>query len=74
VTVTVTATPPVKDTDVVIARNDAIRTALAAAAGLGAAVTLLLAFHRQRHQELSTHITEYDGTERRVTEQSAGQR
>ncbi|WP_167521569.1 pentapeptide repeat-containing protein [Microbispora triticiradicis] len=67
-TVTVIATPQVKGTDIALARNDAIRTALATAAGLGAAVTLLLALRRQRHQELNALHTEYDGAERRATE------
>ncbi|MEV6868772.1 hypothetical protein AB0M44_48370 [Streptosporangium subroseum] len=33
------------------ARGEILRTALAAGAGVGAAVTLMLAFRRQRHQE-----------------------
>jgi hypothetical protein len=36
----------------VSARIEAARTALAAEAGVGAAVTLMLAVRRQRHQEL----------------------
>ncbi|MFF0770985.1 pentapeptide repeat-containing protein [Nonomuraea wenchangensis] len=52
----------------VSARIEAGRTALAAAAGVGAAVTLLLAVRRQRHQELATAHTTHDATERRVTE------
>ncbi|GII87686.1 hypothetical protein Ssi03_56760 [Sphaerisporangium siamense] len=39
------------------ARNEAVRTALAAGAGVGAAVTVMLTFRRQRHQELSAHAT-----------------
>ncbi|MEU6726596.1 hypothetical protein ABZ917_23090 [Nonomuraea wenchangensis] len=35
------------------ARIEAVRTALAAGAGVGAAVTLLPAVRRQRHQELT---------------------
>jgi uncharacterized protein YjbI with pentapeptide repeats len=54
--------------DTATARSEAIRTALAAGAGLGAAFTLILAFRRQRHQEINTLINEHDGTERRVTE------
>ncbi|MFI7146959.1 pentapeptide repeat-containing protein [Nonomuraea sp. NPDC050022] len=50
------------------ARSEIIRTALAAGAGVGAAITLMLAFRRQRHQEMSAHLTAYDATERRVTE------
>ncbi|MGI5292954.1 pentapeptide repeat-containing protein [Nonomuraea polychroma] len=49
-------------------RIEAARTALAAAAGVGAAVTLLLAVRRQRHQELATAHTTHDAAERRVTE------
>ncbi|MER5424405.1 pentapeptide repeat-containing protein [Streptosporangium roseum] len=61
------------------ARQGAIQTALAAGAGVGAAVTLMLAFRRQRHQEHAAHVTAYlaekvadntkhDATERRVTD------
>ncbi|MEV4078385.1 pentapeptide repeat-containing protein [Nonomuraea fuscirosea] len=52
----------------VSARIEAVRTALAAGAGVGAAVTLLLAVRRQRHQELATAYTTHDAAERRVTE------
>ncbi|GGT11143.1 pentapeptide repeat-containing protein [Nonomuraea spiralis] len=52
----------------VSARIEAARTALAAAAGVGASVTLLLAVRRQRHQELATAHTTHDAAERRVTE------
>ncbi|MEU4550168.1 hypothetical protein [Nonomuraea dietziae] len=52
----------------VSARIEAARTALAAAAGVGAAVTLMLAVRRQRHQELATAHTTHDAAERRVTE------
>ncbi|GGO61825.1 pentapeptide repeat-containing protein [Nonomuraea cavernae] len=52
----------------VSARIEAARTTLAAAAGVGAAVTLMLAVRRQRHQELATVHTTHDATERRVTE------
>ncbi|MEU7457525.1 pentapeptide repeat-containing protein [Streptosporangium roseum] len=41
------------------ARQGAIQTALAAGAGVGAAVTLMLAFRRQRHQEHAAHVTTY---------------
>jgi nucleotide-binding universal stress UspA family protein len=58
-------TVPVEQTSI---RIEAARTALAAAAGVGAAVTLMLAVRRQRHQELATAHTTYDATERRVTE------
>ncbi|TQS22646.1 pentapeptide repeat-containing protein [Microbispora hainanensis] len=50
------------------ARGEALRTALAAGAGVGAAITLALSFRRQRHQEIITAHTTYDATERRVTE------
>ncbi|MET9765042.1 pentapeptide repeat-containing protein [Streptomyces sp. NPDC006372] len=49
-------------------RNDVVRTALAAGAGVGAAVTVMLAFRRQQHHETATAQTEYDATERRITE------
>ncbi|GAA3447323.1 hypothetical protein Pve01_43940 [Planomonospora venezuelensis] len=49
-------------------RGEALRTALAAGAGVGAAITLALAFRRQRHQEITTAHTTHDATERRVTE------
>jgi hypothetical protein len=48
-------------TDRARVRVDAVRTGLAAGAGAGAAVTLMLAFRRQAHQE-------YDTAERRITE------
>ncbi|MDP9866448.1 MULTISPECIES: hypothetical protein [Streptosporangium] len=41
------------------ARQGAIQTALAAGAGVGAAVTLMPAFRRQRHQEHAAHVTAY---------------
>ncbi|WP_433252649.1 pentapeptide repeat-containing protein [Streptosporangium sp. CA-135522] len=50
------------------ARGEILRTALAAGAGVGAAVTLMLAFRRQRHQEIATAHATHDATERRVTE------
>lgn len=50
------------------ARQGAIQTGLALGAGIGAAITLMLAFRRQRHQELATLITAHDATERQVTE------
>ncbi|MGV9383518.1 pentapeptide repeat-containing protein [Nonomuraea sp. NPDC003707] len=49
-------------------RIEAVRTALAAGAGVGAAVTLLLAVRRQRHLELTAAHTTHDAAERRVTE------
>ncbi|MEV4889629.1 pentapeptide repeat-containing protein [Nonomuraea sp. NPDC055795] len=52
----------------IAARVEALRTALAAAAGVGAGVTLLLAVRRQRHQEVATWHTTHDAAERRVTE------
>ncbi|MGV9779721.1 pentapeptide repeat-containing protein, partial [Streptosporangium sp. NPDC003464] len=39
------------------ARQGAIQTAPAAGAGVGAAVTLMPAFRRQRHQEHAAHVT-----------------
>jgi uncharacterized protein YjbI with pentapeptide repeats len=50
------------------ARLDAVRTGLAAGAGAGAAVGLMLAFRRQHHQEVETVLTDIDATERRITE------
>lgn len=55
-------------TDRATARLDAVRTGLAAGAGAGAAVGLMLAFRRQHHQEVATALTELDATERRITE------
>lgn len=52
------------------ARIEVARTALAAAAGVGAAVTLMLAVRRQRHQELATAHATHDAAERRITELS----
>ncbi|WP_251091372.1 pentapeptide repeat-containing protein [Streptomyces sp. Caat 7-52] len=49
-------------------RIDVVRTSLAAGAGVGAAVTVLLAFRRQHHHEKATEQTEHDATERRITE------
>ncbi|MEV5408611.1 hypothetical protein AB0K60_07210 [Thermopolyspora sp. NPDC052614] len=47
------------------ARGEVLRTALAAGAGVGAAITLGLAFRRQRHQEITAAHTTHDATERR---------
>jgi hypothetical protein len=55
-------------TDRANARLDAVRTGLATAAGVGAAVGLMLAFRRQHHQEIATDLTNRDATERRITE------
>ena len=55
-------------TDQATARLDAVRTGLAAGAGAGAAVGLMLAFRRQHHQEIATLLTDLDATERRITE------
>ena len=41
-------------TDQANSRLDAVRTGLAAGAGAGAAVGLMLAFRRQHHQEIAT--------------------
>jgi hypothetical protein len=55
-------------TDRAAALLDAVRTGLAAAAGAGAAVGLMLAFRRQHHQEISTVLTDSDAVERRITD------
>jgi hypothetical protein len=55
-------------TDQANSRLDAVRTGLAAGAGAGAAVGLMLAFRRQHHQEIATVLTDLDATERRITE------
>ena len=55
-------------TDQANAKLDAVRTGLAAGAGAGAAVGLMLAFRRQHHQEIATTLTDRDATERRITE------
>jgi hypothetical protein len=55
-------------TDQASARLDAVRTGLAAGAGAGAAVGLMLAFRRQHHQEIATDLTDRDAAERRITE------
>lgn len=55
-------------TDQANSRLDAVRTGLAAGAGAGAAVGLMLAFRRQHHQEIATVLTDRDATERRITE------
>ena len=55
-------------TALVNAQLDAVRTGLAAGAGAGAAVGLMLAFRRQHHQEITTALTDHDATERRITE------
>lgn len=55
-------------TDRANARLDAVRTGLAAGAGAGAAVGLILAFRRQHHQEVATNLTDFDASERRITE------
>ena len=55
-------------TDQANARLDAVRTGLAAGAGAGAAVGLMLAFRRQHHQEIATTLTDRDAAERRITE------
>ena len=55
-------------TDRANSRLDAVRTGLAAGAGAGAAVGLMLAFRRQHHQEVATDLTDRDATERRITD------
>lgn len=47
---------------------DAVRTGLAAGGGAGAAVGLMLAFRHQYHQEIATVLSDYDATQRRITE------
>ncbi|MEV4091268.1 pentapeptide repeat-containing protein [Streptosporangium saharense] len=49
-------------------RGEMLRTALAAGAAVGAAVTLMLAFRRQHHQEVTAAHTTHDAVERRVTD------
>ncbi|WP_141578774.1 pentapeptide repeat-containing protein [Actinomadura sp. WMMA1423] len=49
-------------------RVDAVRTGLAAGGGAAASVGLMLAFRRQRHQELATALNDQDAIERRITE------
>jgi hypothetical protein len=49
-------------------RIDAVRTGLAAGAGVGATIGLMLAVRRQRHQEIATVLADFDATERRITE------
>jgi hypothetical protein len=55
-------------TDRANAHLDAARTGLAAGAGAGAAIGLLLAFRRQHHSEVATVLSEHDAEERRITE------
>jgi hypothetical protein len=49
-------------------RVEAVRTGLAAGAGTGAAIALMLAFRRQQYQEIATALTDHDATERRITD------
>ncbi|MEV5241946.1 pentapeptide repeat-containing protein [Streptomyces cinnamoneus] len=49
-------------------RIEVVRTGLAAGAGVGAAITVLLAFRRQHHHEEATERSDYDASERRITE------
>ena len=51
-----------------LARIEAVRTGMQTAAGVGAGAALLLAFRRQRHQEVAAKGVEHDANERRVTE------
>jgi uncharacterized protein YjbI with pentapeptide repeats len=60
--------PQLKPAQAATVRIDVIRTALAAGAGVGAAITLMLAFRRQRHHEIVAASAEHDASERRVTE------
>jgi len=50
------------------ARIDAVRTGLATGGAIGAAVALMLAFRRQHHAEVAAASTDYDATEKRITE------
>ncbi|GAT71439.1 pentapeptide repeat domain-containing protein [Planomonospora sphaerica] len=63
-----TAAPLPSGVTLVQVRSEVLRTALAAGAGIGAAITLMLAFRRQRHQEIAIFHTSHDATERRVTD------
>jgi hypothetical protein len=49
-------------------RIEAVRTGLAAGAGVGVAAGLLLAFRRHHHQQLATALADQDATEKRITE------
>ncbi|MEU0567931.1 pentapeptide repeat-containing protein [Nonomuraea sp. NPDC005983] len=49
--------PPLKTAEQIAARHGALQIALGAGAGIGAAITVMLAFRRQRHQELAALIT-----------------
>ncbi|WP_147425046.1 pentapeptide repeat-containing protein [Bailinhaonella thermotolerans] len=62
------ALPPLPGAVLASARVEIVRTALAAGTGIGAAIALMLAFRRQRHQEIAAAHTTHDATERRVTE------
>ncbi|WP_220040300.1 pentapeptide repeat-containing protein [Nonomuraea aridisoli] len=62
------SSPPAPPSGGSTPRGEILRTALAAGAGVGAAVTLALAFRRQRHQEVATLAATHDANERRVTE------
>jgi len=59
---------PVIPTTSTTDKLDALRTVVAIAAGGGAAATLLLAARRQMHQERVAIKTDFDATERRITE------
>jgi hypothetical protein len=48
-------------------RVEVVRTGLAAGAGVGAAVGLMLAFRRQRHLEVATALSDHDAAEQRIT-------
>ncbi|WP_147425446.1 pentapeptide repeat-containing protein [Bailinhaonella thermotolerans] len=62
------ALPALPGAALATARVEIVRTALAAGTGLGAAIALMLAFRRQRHQEIAAAHATHDATERRVTE------
>ncbi|RJL23070.1 hypothetical protein [Bailinhaonella thermotolerans] len=52
------ALPALPDAEPATARIEIVRTALAAGTGVGAAIALMLAFRRQRHQEIAAaHAT-----------------
>ncbi|MEV0996847.1 pentapeptide repeat-containing protein [Nonomuraea sp. NPDC050202] len=50
------------------ANVEVVRTVLLIVGGVGAAITLMLTFRRQRHLEIVAASTEHDAAERRVTE------
>jgi hypothetical protein len=63
-----TADQAKEGTDRAKVRVDAVRTGLAAGAGVGAAIGLMLAFRRQQYQEIATALSDHDAAERRITD------